>query len=568
MPERICLCRMTSLFSGLLLCVIAANGQVTTTSSTLAADSNDLYRSFFQFHDQFSTWADQKKVQYPGNGSAQLVPGSYLQTATHTLLSGPCSTSLNQVMYSFPGNGTSQYLPATITSVSPATAAIGATVPITVTGRGLGGVTSLAISGSGVLPIISTTSASDTQLTGSVSVPSNASVGTQSIYASNANGGGSTDNSNGLSFAVVAGANPQLISPAGGTVLTNSPVTFVWNSVAGAQDYWIDVGSSPNQGNISGRYTGGVTQATVDLSLYLTGQTIYVQLYSKYPSVNLVPGTGSHFQFVTLAIVNPQLISPASGTVLINSPVTFVWNSVAGAQDYWIDVGTSPSQGNISGRYTGGATQATVDLSQYLTSQTMYVQLYSKFPNRNLVAGTGNHFQFAASLQGGDFTLSTPPPQTVPAGQSVNGIPETISPVNGFNTPVNLAWTNSSSWPTGLSASFGQDPVTSSTTISLTTTSGTPAGTYTLAFSGTGGGRLHTSSFTVQVGGFNWQPMQDVRLIALDTGDVYGYFSNWVQSSDYCCWTNLMQNAQISGPGGNSWGPSSGSSTTDTTRQS
>jgi hypothetical protein len=195
----------------------------------------------------------------------------------------------------------------------------------------------------------------------------------------------------------------------------------------------------------------------------------------------------------------------------------------------------------------------------------MYVQLYSKFPNRNLVAGTGNHFQFAASLQGGDFTLSTPPPQTVPAGQSVNGIPETISPVNGFNTPVNLAWTNSSSWPTGLSASFGQDPVTSSTTISLTTTSGTPAGTYTLAFSGTGGGRLHTSSFTVQVGGFNWQPMQDVRLIALDTGDVYGYFSNWVQSSDYCCWTNLMQNAQISGPGGNSWGPSSGSSTTDTT---
>jgi hypothetical protein len=209
-----------------------------------------------------------------------------------------------------------------------------------------------------------------------------------------------------------------------------------------------------------------------------------------------------------------------------------------------------------------------VDLSQYLTSQTIYVQLYSKFPNRNLVAGTGNHFQFAASLQGGDFTLSTPPPQTVPAGQSVNGIPETISPVNGFNTPVNLAWTNSSSWPTGLSASFGQDPVTSSTTISLTTTSGTPAGTYTLAFSGTGGGRLHTSSFTVQVGGFNWQPMQDVRLIALDTGDVYGYFSNWVQSSDYCCWTNLMQNAQISGPGGNSWGPSSGSSTTDTTRQS
>jgi hypothetical protein len=271
---------------------------------------------------------------YPSsNSNGQLVPGKYLQTATHTVLSGPCSVSLNQVTYSFPGDGTAQYLPVTITSVSPASATIGATVAITVTGHGLGGsLTGIAIGGAGVLPLVSTTSASNTQLTGTVTVPSNAALGTQSVYAFNANGGGFTENSNTLPFAIVpALVNPQLTSPATGTVLTSSPVTFVWNSVPGAQDYWIDVGTSPSSGNISGGYTGGVTQATVNLSSYLTGQTVYVQLYSKFPNINLVAGTGSRFQFATASLRTFTITtSPAGRSLTVDNvgctaPCTFQW---------------------------------------------------------------------------------------------------------------------------------------------------------------------------------------------------------------------------------------------------
>ena len=189
--------------------------------------------------------------------------------------------------------------------------------------------------------------------------------------------------------------NPQLISPTAGTALSAPSVTFIWNPVPGATDYWIDVGTAPAQGNIAAGFTGGTTSFTVSLLGYLTGGTIYVQLYSKYPGANLVAGTGSRFQFT--ALTNPQLISPAAGTVLSTSLVTFTWNAVPGAQDYWIDVGTAPAQGNIVGAYTGGALFFKANVAGHLTGQPIYIQLYSKFPGFDLVAGTGQRFQFATT---------------------------------------------------------------------------------------------------------------------------------------------------------------------------
>jgi Flp pilus assembly protein TadD len=93
--------------------------------------------------------------------------------------------------------------------------------------------------------------------------------------------------------------NPVLAAPIAGTVISTPSVTFTWSAVAGAQDYWLDVGTVPASGNISAGFTGGATSSMVDLSCSLTGQTIYVQVYSKVAGIDLVPGTGSRFRFST-----------------------------------------------------------------------------------------------------------------------------------------------------------------------------------------------------------------------------------------------------------------------------
>ena len=93
---------------------------------------------------------------------------------------------------------------------------------------------------------------------------------------------------------------------------------------------------------------------------------------------------------------NPELLSPQPEEALTQPMVTFRWDSIPRAEDYWIDVGTDPSQGNIYGRYTQGATSATVNLASYVGSgRRIYVQIFAKFHNRQLVPGTGRQYAFA-----------------------------------------------------------------------------------------------------------------------------------------------------------------------------
>ena len=196
--------------------------------------------------------------------------------------------------------------------------------------------------------------------------------------------------------------NPQLVSPAAGSTLSTTPVTFTWASVPGAQDYWIDVGTSVGHGDIHGQWTGSAVSLTVDLTGHLNGQPIYVQLYAKFPGLSLIV-PGSQYQFQTPSqspaptVYNPQLVSPTPGSTLSTASVTFTWAAVPGAQDYWIDVGTSAGHGDIHGQWTSGAVSLTVDLTGHLNGQPIYVQLFTKYPGLSLF-GPGSQFQFQMSI--------------------------------------------------------------------------------------------------------------------------------------------------------------------------
>jgi hypothetical protein len=203
-----------------------------------------------------------------------------------------------------------------------------------------------------------------------------------------------------LSLPRPAIATAQLTHPNPDTVLSSSPVTFAWDPANGVDDYWIDIGTSPAQGNLVATSTSGAPFFTVDLGRYLDGRTIYVQIYSKFAGLPLQPGTGAQYQFKTTAAHqpgNPLLTAPAPGTLLKTSPVTFAWNAVPGAGDYWIDVGTAPAKGNIFGGFTRGATQVTVDLGGYLNGQNVYVQLYSKVAGASMAGGTGSLYRYATA---------------------------------------------------------------------------------------------------------------------------------------------------------------------------
>jgi hypothetical protein len=95
-----------------------------------------------------------------------------------------------------------------------------------------------------------------------------------------------------------------------------------------------------------------------------------------------------------------------------------------------------------------------------------------------------------------DFSLgATPSSQTVTVGEGTSyGV--TITPSGGFSAGVNLSLTG---LPAGATGTFSPNPATSTSTLSVTTTAATPAGTYPLTITGTGGGQTHQTSVTLVV---------------------------------------------------------------------
>src|SRR5439155_994735 len=96
----------------------------------------------------------------------------------------------------------------------------------------------------------------------------------------------------------------------------------------------------------------------------------------------------------------------------------------------------------------------------------------------------------------GDFTLNgSPSSQTVTPGGSTS-YNVTINPVGGFSGQVTLSV---SGLPGGASGSFTPNLATASSTLSMTTSTSTPAGTYTLTITGVSGGLMHNTVATLRV---------------------------------------------------------------------
>ncbi len=101
-----------------------------------------------------------------------------------------------------------------------------------------------------------------------------------------------------------------------------------------------------------------------------------------------------------------------------------------------------------------------------------------------------------------DFTLSaSPASQTVTQGGSTS-YTATVTSVNGFSAATTLSV---SGLPSGATASFAPNPVTppaggsAASTLSVSTSAGTPAGSYPLTLTGTSGALSHPTSVTLVV---------------------------------------------------------------------
>jgi hypothetical protein len=95
-----------------------------------------------------------------------------------------------------------------------------------------------------------------------------------------------------------------------------------------------------------------------------------------------------------------------------------------------------------------------------------------------------------------DFTVAASPSSVSVTAGGATSYSIAITPVNGFSAPVGLSV---SGLPAGAEGIFTLNPATASSSLSVTTSTGTPVGTYALTITGVSGSLTHntTVSFTV-----------------------------------------------------------------------
>lgn len=142
-------------------------------------------------------------------------------------------------------------------------------------------------------------------------------------------------------YTFTASGSPTLavlISPTSGSTLPGSSATFSWTPGSGVSCYSLYVGTTWIQAdNLFA--SGGTTATSVTVNnLPTDGVIVYATLFSESNGV----WHAVQYSFMASGTpVPPAMISPAPGSVLPGSPVTFSWSPGAGPTEYFLSVGTT-----------------------------------------------------------------------------------------------------------------------------------------------------------------------------------------------------------------------------------
>jgi len=245
-----------------------------------------------------------------------------------------------------------------------------------------------------------------------------------------------------------------------------------------------------------------------------------------------VPGSGTSTMSVTTSSTTPTgsypltitgtsgtLTHTASVTLVVTAPVTPNFSLSASPASQSVVQGASTSYTvtiTPSGGFTGSVTLSASGLpagaaasfapNPATSTSTMSVTTSSTTPTGSYpltITGTSGTLSHTASVTlivtaaaTPNFTLSaSPSSQTVTQGASTS-YTVTITPSGGFTGSVTFS---ASGLPAGATASFAPNPATSTSSMTVTTATTTPAGSYPLTITGVSGTLSHTASVTLVV---------------------------------------------------------------------
>lgn len=217
---------------------------------------------------------------------------------------------------------------------------------------------------------------------------------------------------------LIVKANPAVMtSPAPGSTLAGSSVTFDWNPGTKVTSYILYLGTTKGAKDIAGVNVGTDTSTTIN-NIPTNGETVYVTLYSQIAGVNY----SNAYTYTEATGVPATITSPTPGSTFAGSSVIFNWTLGTDVTGYVLYVGTAKGAKDIASVNTGTTTSATIN-DIPMNGATIYVTLFSK------IAGVNESKDFTyTEAMGAAATMTTPTP-----GSTLTNSTVTFSWTKGTN---------------------------------------------------------------------------------------------------------------------------------------
>jgi hypothetical protein len=186
-------------------------------------------------------------------------------------------------------------------------------------------------------------------------------------------------------------AKAVMQTPAPGSTLAGAAVTFTWSAGSGVTSYWLEVGTTPGGRNLFPGSNTTTPSAAVN-GLPTNGSNVYVRLWSKlagawqYNDYQYKAAGGS-------ASSKAVMQTPAPGSALTGTTVTFTWSAGSGVSSYWLEVGTTLGGRNLYPGANTTALSATVS-GLPANGSVVYVRLWSRIG----AAWQYNDYQYTAAI--------------------------------------------------------------------------------------------------------------------------------------------------------------------------
>ena len=197
-----------------------------------------------------------------------------------------------------------------------------------------------------------------------------------------------------------------LITPAPGTTLTGSTVTFGWNPGNSASHFQLAIGSTGV--GASNIYSSGSVTATSEkvTGLPTNGEKLYVELSWE---IGTTWYSASYTFTAYGSVALPAITTPAPSSKLTGTSVTFDWTKGAGGETHYeLYLGTTGVGSN--NLYNSGSVTTTSEKVSGLPSngETIYAKLYWEIGT----VWSSTNYTFTA------YGSVTPPAMTSPASGS------------------------------------------------------------------------------------------------------------------------------------------------------